>query len=59
MNNNPQNVQDAQKMYDTFKAFYDQTLDSARGSKARSYLAYYNDLMNWCVRRGAVENLTQ
>lgn len=49
------NQEDIQVMYDKFEVKYYECLHSARGSKARGSLGYYNDLMNWCVRLGAVE----
>ena len=47
---------DVQVMYNTFKELYERCLASKRGSKERSNLGYYNDMMNWCVRLGAVES---
>jgi nitrate/TMAO reductase-like tetraheme cytochrome c subunit len=45
-------VEDAQAIYERFKEKYEECikLHNIR------HLDYYNDMMNWCVRQGAVDH---
>lgn len=46
-------VEDAQAMYERFKEKYEECLENRTN---RNFLLYYNDMMNWCVRQGAVDH---